>query len=107
MHHDVGSSELAAPAEAAEDLANPPFDAVAQNRVADLAAGGDTEARTTLFVLVNMQGREPATPLCASPVTAQEIYPPAQPLVAAQPFVPLRGHERLDAQALAALAAAA
>ncbi len=92
MHQDIECSKPAAAVKAAKDLADPPFDAVPNDRVADLAASGDSETRTTLIVGVDVQGRELAASLLAASIAAQEVYSPAQSLVAAKPLVPLRGH---------------
>lgn len=113
VYDHVHRSQTAPPFEAAKNLPHPPFEAVPLDRIADLAAGRDPEPCLRPLVRPGMECRQGTVPLLTQSVTTEVVRTMTESLSAAQPFARRRGvpgvhgSRRLDAQTLAALAAAA
>lgn len=72
VDHDIQTDQLRSALPAPEDLPNPPLDSLADHGLADLAACRDPEPRS-LFVGMEVEGRQRATLSASEAVAAQEL----------------------------------
>ena len=77
---DVGVGKATAILEASENLAHPSLGAVTHHRLADLAAGGNAEARFAVNVSMHVQSRQLSVVSSAPPIATEEVSAAAQTL---------------------------
>lgn len=73
MHHHIEGTEFLSARPAAPNFANPPFAAMPDHRVADLAARGNAQTRRGSITRVAVKAKEGAVLFTALSIAAQVI----------------------------------
>ncbi len=86
MDYRIHKHQSISSLEAAKDLTYPPLEAMTHNRLADLAAGRDSEPDNPRLIGVKVDRHQGSVSFPTEPVTTHVVSALTQPLVAAQPF---------------------
>lgn len=87
MHDDIHGLQPTSPLEATKYLTCAPLETVTNHCLSDFAASRDSEPDIMHLVAMVMDRHQGSVSLPTLPVATNKVWPPTQPLIAAQPFI--------------------